>query len=150
MELNVWTSATLNSSKYDDAAGKWTLEIIRKDGSKRILSPSSVVLATGLAGDPVSYFYRKSKVTSRHHTVSILALLLLLPFTSSSLTIFCFLSFLWNLKEHPCLQRRREFQRICLSLWRTSICTQLSWEKSDCSWKLQFSSRCLSRFLREW
>lgn len=51
MELNVWTSANLQSSSYDDKSGKWTLEVTKKDGSKKTLNPSFVVFATGHSGE---------------------------------------------------------------------------------------------------
>ncbi|OZJ03213.1 hypothetical protein BZG36_04538 [Bifiguratus adelaidae] len=53
MELNVWTSATLQHSTYDDKKHTWKVDIARRpDGSVRTLYPKHVVLATGHAGEP--------------------------------------------------------------------------------------------------
>jgi cation diffusion facilitator CzcD-associated flavoprotein CzcO len=50
MELNVWMNSTIGSAVYDDAAHKWTIEIVR-DGNLRKLHPNHVVFATGHAGE---------------------------------------------------------------------------------------------------
>jgi cation diffusion facilitator CzcD-associated flavoprotein CzcO len=51
MELNVWTSADLTSSSYDEAAGRWTIHV-RPPAGERELHPRDVILATGAAGEP--------------------------------------------------------------------------------------------------
>jgi putative flavoprotein involved in K+ transport len=51
MELNIWTSAELTSSGYDEAIGRWTLRVRTPDG-ERELHPRDVILATGAAGEP--------------------------------------------------------------------------------------------------
>jgi len=51
MELNVWTSAEMTSSAYDEASGRWTLRVRTPDG-ERELHPRDVILATGAAGEP--------------------------------------------------------------------------------------------------
>ncbi|GAA1874587.1 flavin-containing monooxygenase [Asanoa iriomotensis] len=51
MELNVWTSAELTASDYDEATGRWTLRVTTKDGEREI-HPRDVILATGAAGEP--------------------------------------------------------------------------------------------------
>ena len=51
MELNVWTSAEMTSSSYDEATGRWTLHVTTPDG-ERELHPRDVILATGAAGEP--------------------------------------------------------------------------------------------------
>jgi cation diffusion facilitator CzcD-associated flavoprotein CzcO len=51
MELNVWTSAEMTSSVYDEATGRWTLRVRTLDG-ERELHPRDVILATGAAGEP--------------------------------------------------------------------------------------------------
>ena len=51
MELNVWTSAEMTDSSYDEAAGRWTLRVATPEG-ERVLHPRDVVLATGAAGEP--------------------------------------------------------------------------------------------------
>jgi len=70
MELNVWTGATLNSSKYDDASGKWTLEVTRRDGTKVTLNPSFVVFATGHSGEAVSADVRNDELTKAGGLIS--------------------------------------------------------------------------------
>ena len=51
MELNVWTSAEMTSSDYDEATGRWTLHVRTPDG-ERTIHPRDVILATGAAGEP--------------------------------------------------------------------------------------------------
>lgn len=51
MELNVWTSADLTASHYDEVAGRWTLHVRTPEG-QRELHPRDVILATGAAGEP--------------------------------------------------------------------------------------------------
>lgn len=51
MELNVWTSAEMVDSSYDENAGRWTLRVRTPEG-ERVLRPRDVVLATGAAGEP--------------------------------------------------------------------------------------------------
>ncbi|MCW2765446.1 MAG: hypothetical protein JWO11_1405 [Nocardioides sp.] len=51
MELNVWTSAELVSSEYDEAEGRWTLRVQTPEG-ERVVRPRDVILATGAAGEP--------------------------------------------------------------------------------------------------
>jgi len=61
LELNVWTSTTLDEhAKYDDANNIWTVSVatcdkkLCTDGKpvKRVLKPKHLVLATGHSGDP--------------------------------------------------------------------------------------------------
>ncbi|KAK9475660.1 hypothetical protein V1514DRAFT_322927 [Lipomyces japonicus] len=52
LELNVWTESSLDSASYDDETDKWTVEITRKDGSKRTLHPNHIVQSTGHSGEP--------------------------------------------------------------------------------------------------
>ncbi|GIF50958.1 putative flavoprotein involved in K+ transport [Asanoa ferruginea] len=51
MELNVWTSAALTESDFDEASGRWTLRVSTPDG-ERVVRPRDVILATGAAGEP--------------------------------------------------------------------------------------------------
>ena len=51
MELNVWTSAEMTDSSYDEATGRWTLTVSTPEG-ERVVHPRDVVLATGAAGEP--------------------------------------------------------------------------------------------------
>ncbi|MDA9467939.1 flavin-containing monooxygenase [Bradyrhizobium sp. CCBAU 53415] len=50
MELNFWTGTEFESGAYDDATGRWTVTLRRSDGSKRIMHPHHVVMATGVSG----------------------------------------------------------------------------------------------------
>ncbi|MBS1675887.1 MAG: NAD(P)/FAD-dependent oxidoreductase [Actinobacteria bacterium] len=52
MELNVWTGCELADSAYDDGAGRWQVDVVRADGSKRTVRPAHVILATGALGEP--------------------------------------------------------------------------------------------------
>src|SRR3954468_5950782 len=50
MELNYWTSTEFAGGAYDEAAGRWKVELRRPDGTTRTLHPKHVVLATGVSG----------------------------------------------------------------------------------------------------
>jgi putative flavoprotein involved in K+ transport len=52
MELDVWTGTEFVDGTYDEAAGRWTVQLRRPDGSERTLHPAHVVLATGMSGVP--------------------------------------------------------------------------------------------------
>lgn len=52
MELNFWTGTEFVGGSYDDAEGRWTVELRRADGTTRRLQPRHVVLATGVSGIP--------------------------------------------------------------------------------------------------
>ena len=52
MELNFWTGTEFEGGGYDEQAGRWTVTLRRADGSKRIMHPRHVVLATGVSGIP--------------------------------------------------------------------------------------------------
>ncbi|MFH1340452.1 MAG: NAD(P)/FAD-dependent oxidoreductase [Pseudomonadota bacterium] len=52
MELNFWTGTEFEGGSYDEKAGRWTVTLRRADGSKRIMHPHHVVLATGVSGIP--------------------------------------------------------------------------------------------------
>lgn len=45
LELNVWLSTTPQSFRYDDAAGKWTVNIERVRDGKKIQSESPLLSA---------------------------------------------------------------------------------------------------------
>jgi putative flavoprotein involved in K+ transport len=51
MELNVWTSTECAQASFDEAAGRWTVEL-RREGQSLSLHPQHVVFATGNAGRP--------------------------------------------------------------------------------------------------
>ncbi|WP_342726223.1 NAD(P)/FAD-dependent oxidoreductase [Bradyrhizobium sp. B097] len=52
MELNFWTGTEFVGGSYDDAQGRWTVELRRADGTTRKLQPRHVVMATGVSGIP--------------------------------------------------------------------------------------------------
>ncbi len=51
MELTYWSSTDARSATYDEAAGTWTVEVVR-DGEAVTLHPTHLVLATGMSGKP--------------------------------------------------------------------------------------------------
>ncbi|MCP3411930.1 NAD(P)/FAD-dependent oxidoreductase [Bradyrhizobium sp. CCGB01] len=50
MELDFWTGTEFEGGSYDEAKGHWTVTLRRADGSKRIMHPRHVVMATGVSG----------------------------------------------------------------------------------------------------
>ncbi|MGA7997098.1 MAG: NAD(P)/FAD-dependent oxidoreductase, partial [Bradyrhizobium sp.] len=52
MELNYWTGTEFESGTYDEAQGRWSVVLRRADGSKRVMHPRHVVMATGVSGIP--------------------------------------------------------------------------------------------------
>jgi cation diffusion facilitator CzcD-associated flavoprotein CzcO len=52
MELNFWTGTEFEGGSYDEKQQRWTVVLRRCDGSKRIMHPRHVVLATGVSGIP--------------------------------------------------------------------------------------------------
>jgi cation diffusion facilitator CzcD-associated flavoprotein CzcO len=50
MELNYWTGTAFESGAYDESNGRWTVALGRADGSRRIMHPRHVVVATGVSG----------------------------------------------------------------------------------------------------
>ncbi|WP_298273605.1 NAD(P)/FAD-dependent oxidoreductase [uncultured Bradyrhizobium sp.] len=52
MELNFWTGTEFVGGSYDDAQGRWTVELRRADGTTRTMRPRHVVMATGVSGIP--------------------------------------------------------------------------------------------------
>ncbi len=51
MELNYWSSTECQSAHYDEAAGTWTVNVLR-EGQPVALHPKQLVLATGMSGMP--------------------------------------------------------------------------------------------------
>ena len=49
MELNYWSSTTVKSASWDEAAKEWTVTVDR-DGEEVVLKPKQLVLATGMSG----------------------------------------------------------------------------------------------------
>ena len=52
LELNFWTETEFEGGSYDETEGCWTVTLRRADGSKRVMHPRHVVLATGVSGIP--------------------------------------------------------------------------------------------------
>lgn len=52
MELNFWTGTEFEGGSYDEAQGRWSVTLRRADGSRRVMHPRHVVLATGVSGIP--------------------------------------------------------------------------------------------------
>ncbi|MBN8991140.1 MAG: NAD(P)/FAD-dependent oxidoreductase [Rhizobiales bacterium] len=52
MELNFWTETEFEGGSYDEKEQRWTVTLRRADGSRRIMHPRHVVLATGVSGIP--------------------------------------------------------------------------------------------------
>ncbi len=52
MELNFWTETEFEGGSYDEKQGRWTVTLRRADGTKRVMHPRHVVLATGVSGIP--------------------------------------------------------------------------------------------------
>ncbi|SNS22253.1 putative flavoprotein involved in K+ transport [Geodermatophilus saharensis] len=51
MEIPYWGSTEVRRAGYDEAAGEWTVEVVR-DGEELTLRPKQLVLATGMSGKP--------------------------------------------------------------------------------------------------
>ncbi len=51
MDLDLWTSTEVRNATYDEAAGRWTVELDH-DGERRVLHPQHLVFATGKDGLP--------------------------------------------------------------------------------------------------
>ncbi len=51
MELNYWTSSTVQSATYDEQAQRWSVEVDR-DGEQVTLHPTQLVFATGMSAVP--------------------------------------------------------------------------------------------------
>ncbi|MCA6124871.1 NAD(P)/FAD-dependent oxidoreductase [Bradyrhizobium sp. WSM 1704] len=52
MELNFWTGTEFLGGSYDEAQGRWTVELRRADGTTRKMQPRHIVMATGVSGIP--------------------------------------------------------------------------------------------------
>jgi cation diffusion facilitator CzcD-associated flavoprotein CzcO len=52
MELNYWTGTEFKGGRYEEAEGGWTVTMRRADGTKRVMHPRHVVMATGVSGIP--------------------------------------------------------------------------------------------------
>ncbi|WP_432545839.1 flavin-containing monooxygenase [Kineococcus sp. SYSU DK004] len=52
LDLPVWTGTTASNVHYDEAQGRWSLDVVRPDGSERSLNVKHLVFATGMNGEP--------------------------------------------------------------------------------------------------
>jgi len=52
MELNYWTGTEFEGGSHDEADGRWSVALRLSDGSKRVMHPRHVVMATGVSGIP--------------------------------------------------------------------------------------------------
>src|ERR1700760_1199203 len=52
LELNVWTETEFEGGSYDEAEARWTVTLRRADGSRRVMHPRHIVMATGVSGIP--------------------------------------------------------------------------------------------------
>lgn len=67
MEVPYWSKTTCTSATYDEQAGRWTVEVIR-DGEPLTLTPTQLVLATGMSGKPnVPAFPGQDVFTGEQH-----------------------------------------------------------------------------------
>jgi putative flavoprotein involved in K+ transport len=57
LDLNVWTGASVGEAGYDEAGGRWSVPVLKADGTERVLRPKHYVLATGLHGEPLRPAY---------------------------------------------------------------------------------------------
>jgi len=51
MELNYWAKTECVKASFDEAEGRWTVEVLR-DGKPMTLKPAQLILATGMSGVP--------------------------------------------------------------------------------------------------
>lgn len=51
MELNYWTRTECLGASFDDYTGTWSVEVER-EGERRVLRPTQLILATGMSGVP--------------------------------------------------------------------------------------------------
>lgn len=52
MELNVWTETEFEGGDYDAAARCWRVSLRCADGTRRVMQPKHIVMATGVSGIP--------------------------------------------------------------------------------------------------
>jgi hemolysin-activating ACP:hemolysin acyltransferase len=46
----VWNESTIKSADYDEGKKIWSIEIVKPDGSTRLMHPRHFVVATGIGG----------------------------------------------------------------------------------------------------
>ena len=52
MEINCWTGTEFEGGTYDETAGQWSVMLRQGDGTKRVVHPRHIVMATGVSGIP--------------------------------------------------------------------------------------------------
>lgn len=52
MEINCWSGTEFAGGRWDEKAGRWTVELARADGTRRQMRPRHLVLALGVSGIP--------------------------------------------------------------------------------------------------
>jgi len=52
MELNYWTGTEFEGGAYDEQAKRWSANLRQADGTRRLIRPRHVVMATGVSGIP--------------------------------------------------------------------------------------------------
>lgn len=50
MQCNIWTETTFVSGEYDETEKQWRANVAFKDGTNRVLKPTHLVFANGIAG----------------------------------------------------------------------------------------------------
>jgi putative flavoprotein involved in K+ transport len=53
LDLPVWTGSRAENIQFNDAIGRWTLDVVRPDASRRQLTPAHLVLAVGNNAEPI-------------------------------------------------------------------------------------------------
>lgn len=54
LELNVWTSSTVEHCSYDEKTKKWAVDVTKPDGSKRTFHVNHVIMAPGIGAGSVN------------------------------------------------------------------------------------------------
>ena len=52
MEIDFWTGTEFAGGRYDEATGRWTVDLRQRDGGTRALCPRHIVMATGASDTP--------------------------------------------------------------------------------------------------
>lgn len=52
LDLAVWNSTTVENAHFDENTGRWTIDVVRADGTRRTMTPEHLVFATGMNGEP--------------------------------------------------------------------------------------------------
>ncbi|KDQ16834.1 hypothetical protein BOTBODRAFT_30735 [Botryobasidium botryosum FD-172 SS1] len=54
LQMNLWTCTTMDYPVFDETTQEWTVTLTRADGSKRIMHPKHLIIATGIVGEAVT------------------------------------------------------------------------------------------------